>query len=757
MIVVAKNKSDKPCTQEIYQQEARIGLAWKPIIKQTICDHHATSTFQWDSLANNMAELDQAYIYGNTRCRLCDIFVAQAATIQIHGIGGSGDIEDLLDYFLGFDWNKLKEDNRPLLLFGGFGSGKSSLLKIVASHLHRKYSERAGQFYPIYIPLRELAIHDVTNLNLALMQFLHPYGILNLQALPIPTLFLFDGFDELNLYSGADDRFNIHYDQLCSLLNYTNSHVVIAGRPLYFLGREENIPPDTPIITVEPFNNNQINAWLEKWHKLGDGTKEIPFQDLKIRGLLEVVRTPLILYMTALIYHDELREAKIYSRGEVYKHFFDHTQRGKYHKETPAHRIPKNYRDILQNIAIVIKQHGRNQEVIAWNKLSQYIQEFQEETLQSDFFEIRNITLAAHFFSTRMLENKRHVEFVHKSFREYLVAEKIVGFLVTNSHNKTKFDWIGWYALGRLFPSQEEISFVEDLLGELTIKQLHDIHDSISKCTFPLTGSGHFKTLLNGLPPIAEVNAAHYRSINLAGLAYLVRHKIFIILKAKMLTGEIRQENLKRRASSVPLTYLYHLFHSTPGTHKGAYRAHWETIVHNIKDPYVFTGEILGVNLKGLALSTGKLNAQLVRSDLTASLLSNLEITASKIRMCDCEGLEIVGCNITDTVFSSVNLGEAECIASIYNKCIFRGIAMCNMRFERVTFIDCIFENCRLCGTIIESGSFTSVEFNYNNFEGARINTSFHDCTFTDNSWQNISIDSNTLFSNCKGKFPSQT
>ena len=215
----------------------------------------------------------------------------------------------------------------PLILLGRPGSGKSVLTKMLAARLP------SSDFLPVRVELRqvpaeadlqdqiEFAVRSVTGERVSWPKFVESGN----GALPVVML---DGFDELLQATGT-----AHIDFLLRVQAFQEREADLA-RPLAVIVASRiavmdhaRIPRGAVTVRLEPFDNDQITAWLEVWERFNAAP-------LATRGMLplpanlaltykELAEQPLLLLMLALYDADanalqrrsaELGQTELYGR-----------------------------------------------------------------------------------------------------------------------------------------------------------------------------------------------------------------------------------------------------------------------------------------------------------------------------------------------------------------------------------------------------------------------------------------------------------
>lgn len=392
-------------------------------------------------LQKSMSELGNTSVYGEGI--LANLFVEPSLTVTLPRESGKSDIITgpaikILNDFVSSPQEDWGCRNEPVLLFGEFGSGKSSLLKMFAVSMVQDETKPM----PIYIPLSEILIYSTSCLTDAIHKYLKSkYNIHNFGEFisDLPLCWLFDGFDELNLYNEQDTWVVARYRELEQFAQKKNSKVIISSRPIMFLGNLDNIPKNTPRIDISLFSDDKIDEWITLWKKISKyRNSNLSLDGLKSRELIDVARNPMILFMIATIFDNEMKVERPYLRSEVYKFFIDSTEKGKYIKDKDIKYKSKtlpNYRRFLQEIAFLIFRYGSSG-LISQVDLQKRLPETGIVTKMISDRKIRSILIGHFFQETISNDNKKYVEFTHQSLREYLVIEKFIKMLTLSTEKK---------------------------------------------------------------------------------------------------------------------------------------------------------------------------------------------------------------------------------------------------------------------------------------------------------------------------------
>ena len=270
------------------------GLYRKGLDRPIIAAGEVPSGFVIPSLA-------EAYV--NPRYRVAE--VTRSARLDLESWWADLPVRDDLQSFLIGYLTSVGATERPLVVLGQPGSGKSLLTKIVAARLPE------SDFLVVRVALRDVpadadlqsqiehAIRDCTGENLTWPALARSRG----DALPVVLL---DGFDELLQASGIGQT-----DYLEQVVRFQEREAD-QGRPVAVLvttrtavADRARIPADGAVaVRLEPFSDDQVSRWLGIWNARNGG-------HLAERGLAplpaavalrqrDLASQPLLLLMLAL-------------------------------------------------------------------------------------------------------------------------------------------------------------------------------------------------------------------------------------------------------------------------------------------------------------------------------------------------------------------------------------------------------------------------------------------------------------------------
>lgn len=369
------------------------------------------------------------------------------------------------------EWrSKFAEQKAPLVLFGDYGSGKSSLLKVLASELSADDLTPT----PIFVPLKEAVLRSHQSLRESLVAYVETHlgaRLGNEDWLERPKIWILDGFDELSIRFQEEHNLLLRLMEDIGQLSLIRTNLVIlSSRQMLFLKGQRQLPKQSRIFRVEGFGSKQVETWVGRWRALPQHTGTIlSVEQLELRRMRNEAGNPLVLYMLARLIDTELAEQRPYLRAEIFRAFITSTSGGRFEpKSEPEHQpVKEKFEEILREIARVIFLHGSNDLV----SLEVLRKEFRGTDMEGAMMLLQtrpHLLLVGHFFRSRQVNDATvgsgddHIEFCHLSFREFLVADGLLRlFLSADEEN---------FPIGELLDfsfrplGDAELGFLEELI-----------------------------------------------------------------------------------------------------------------------------------------------------------------------------------------------------------------------------------------------------------------------------------------------------
>jgi uncharacterized protein YjbI with pentapeptide repeats len=349
-----------------------------------------------------------------------------------------------------------EKKGQVLFIQGGPGRGKSVFCRMFADKVRREWS-------PIWIPLL-IRLRDVQNfaqdfdktLEDAIgTDFTKDAGWLTDRNTRF--LFFLDGFDELLLERGTSGGLQQFLDQVglfqrrCAENSERGHRVIITGRPLALYGVERLMPLNLERVEIAPMAAEIQQQWLLNWAKLAGSEKTQQFQAFLQnqqcpKQVKSLASEPLLLYLLASLHRDGiLQESQLTGddpvavRIQIYQKALEwvltrqRSDNGADLNPKITGLDPEDLRTILAEAGLCVVQSGGESAAIALIEERLTDDEGAKQLLvqakqNADQHPLKNALAAFYLKSTEGSENQ--IEFFHKSFGEFLCAERMVEALV---------------------------------------------------------------------------------------------------------------------------------------------------------------------------------------------------------------------------------------------------------------------------------------------------------------------------------------
>lgn len=236
------------------------------------------------------------------------------------------------------------ETSKIVIVRGDFGHGKSLTAKMLALGWARDALEMLKPSTSVPFPLfircgQDMVAHTVKPadaIRTALQRQARELGYdrsvedraHNPPLQSEAVHYILDGLDEIAL--GSTEVESLFAD-LNRMLGERQKAIVFSRKGV--VPMLEKLPKGTSILDVEPFTEAQIKDWLARWNILSEGDM-VDHTLLEPRGLAELARTPILLFMIAMTWS---KETGIANRAELYERFLMQVARGKCEHDAEVH------------------------------------------------------------------------------------------------------------------------------------------------------------------------------------------------------------------------------------------------------------------------------------------------------------------------------------------------------------------------------------------------------------------------------------
>jgi HEAT repeat protein/energy-coupling factor transporter ATP-binding protein EcfA2 len=362
-----------------------------------------------------------------------------------------------------------KNQGKKSVILGSPGSGKTTLMSYFAVVIAEGQSNLLGlsgeiDWLPILIKMRDYARYD----NLSILEYYQQFCQNSLHTKDLPqgffehwledgrVLILLDGLDEI---VNEGKRYEIVQKIECFLGKYEKNRVIVTSRPAGYR-RDFFKAAEFPHYWLQPFDHEKINEFIDNWYdsRTPDQTDAKSRKDSIRRALtnnprLQMLATnPLLLTIIVLIhlYQAELpRERyKLYERAvQTLLVTWDTTNKQLENSSKLEYLKNDDWENLMQDLAYWIHSHsegitGNESEgtLIDRDELLRFLGDYIKKTKGIDFSKAKKEgERFIEFLRDRAgLLNEQGQDcyaFVHKTFQEYLCAQKIQREMEENSYD----------------------------------------------------------------------------------------------------------------------------------------------------------------------------------------------------------------------------------------------------------------------------------------------------------------------------------
>ncbi|MDX8149007.1 AAA family ATPase [Lentzea sp. BCCO 10_0061] len=427
----------------------------------------------------------------------------------------STNVREDLDTFLAAHLAGPDSTERPLLVLGNPGAGKSLLMDVLAARLP------SNRFAVVTVQLRKVRAQDriQAQIEAALREVLSKrvdWGELADECDDdITPVVLLDGFDELIQASGAHQSTYLQLVQEFQELQADRGRpvaVVVTSRVL--VANRAAIAAGTPMVMLEEFDDDRIDRWLDAWNTTNIQTSGFrPTKRENLGQQVELARQPLLLMMLIIYEADPSTpslDSQNLSNAELYRRLIDSFVLRQVSEKNavplPREIINKRAEESWWRLGIAaFAMFNRGHQYVTAAELNQDLEVFapseaaQRNTLDAPVDEADRTVENFFFIHSPTLKdednrlNRRTYEFLHATFGEYLIADVTMKLLV---------QMVAARALPTANPYQRKTPPDDSLLYGLTSHQAFVKRDPIiqfAKGLFDALSTENKKTLLDVL------------------------------------------------------------------------------------------------------------------------------------------------------------------------------------------------------------------------------------------------------------------
>jgi uncharacterized protein YjbI with pentapeptide repeats len=569
-----------------------------------------------------------------------------------------------------------RNQNKVIFIQGEPGRGKSVFCRILADWVRR-------ELHPIWTPIL-IRLQGINNLRFQYIlqsKNIIPNIFSNIDSTwsndkNTRFLFLLDGFDELVLERGEQglEEFFVHIEQF---QKNTHHQFLVTGRTLALQNIERQLKSlDLERVQIQPMDEKLQKQWLQKWAKqVGEEKKDAFWQFLQQESLknvrTELAREPLLLYLLAAMHRDghlsedkfkdtQGIEAKITLYQECLRWVLEEQRQNNLNQRL-TNLETAGLQRILTEAALCVVQSGRG--FAAVSSIKKRIDKDQDQEAadllksargQSEAEKLNNALLT---FFIHPASDRGSVEFVHKSFSEFLFAMRLQqGLEQAVELEEQQGDWLIYDLLGYGALTRE---IVEYLMGLLTIHPINGEGRQNKEFLVQLFqrlesfylrwSDGEF---IDTVPPTLPQEKMLQLQEQLPTKSKLGQRQVDIYTGLNVLILLLELHRYARSRDELKDKITFHLC----GKDEDFDRERFFRLISysNCLSVFAFL-QIVGFFLSDANLS----GAHLSRADLSLAFLSDADLSGADLSGADLSDADLSGADLSDADLSDADLSDA--------------------------------------------------------------------------------------------------
>ena len=266
-------------------------------------------------------------------------------------------------------------------------------------------------------------------------------------------LFLLDGFDELLLEGRASGGLKEFVEQVEMFGRASHHRFLVTGRPLALQGIDRLLSQTKSLerVAIEPMDDSIRQTWLDKW-AVKVGTQEASEFQQFLQSCPEEIqdnlaREPLLLYLLGRMHREQRLNVQMFTEAQeeikAKIRIYDESVKWVLDKQRQDENLrlagleSEDLRRFMTEAALCVVQSGNESAKVAMlearlkdsnDPVAKLIQKAREQPPLAKESEkkVLNNLLTAFYIKPASGDKGGSVEFTHKSFGEFLFAERLV-------------------------------------------------------------------------------------------------------------------------------------------------------------------------------------------------------------------------------------------------------------------------------------------------------------------------------------------
>ncbi|NET48283.1 MAG: NACHT domain-containing protein [Merismopedia sp. SIO2A8] len=419
-----------------------------------------------DAYGQTIDQLPQKQVFDESNPKVC--FANIYVRLEVQPLTQEGEIQKGAAPICSHEWTRqileqpVDRTRKVMFIQGEAGRGKSVFCRMVAAWVRQEFGDA-------FIPLR-IRLRDVRTLANNLTETLEDCPDLEqvkfvrgesdwLADKNTRFLIILDGFDELLLEGRATGGLKDFLQQVTDFQRRSHHQLLVTGRPLALQGIDRLITQNKDLerVRLEPMGDALREQWLSKWAILfGTGivTTFRQFLTACPKDITDTLaREPLLLYLLARLNREGHLTSDLFAEGtagsnseadpetqaklRIYRESVNwvlEKQRQEQNLRLSGLEDLDDLREVLQEAALCVVQSGNETARLEMvkqrfkdtsNPIANLLKQAQATTGQSEDKALNNF-LTTFYLKPGEGDKGGSVEFAHKSFGEYLFAERLI-------------------------------------------------------------------------------------------------------------------------------------------------------------------------------------------------------------------------------------------------------------------------------------------------------------------------------------------
>lgn len=648
-------------------------------------------------------------------------------SLRNNHVGKPKKVVDTTEYI----WSWYAQQNNLLLfLCGEPGSGKSSLLKTIAS------TKSNPEGLTLFINLYQISFSNRSSALETIEKYIdRRYPWFFDTSIEGKRLLILDGLDEIRnrVYESAEEL--VQELEICNW--QISCAIIISGRTQIIKKSIKNVVGEVLEILPLFLDDSEIGKILsdcsdEKmllmedlriicWRKLNlvfNLTQDMPLLNDTFN---ELSKSPLLLYLIVwTLKNEQITFDQINCTAELYEIVFRHVYTREYNHNSPEtiYFNPidfEEYHEILHYLGACA--YRNNSRAVPIESIYDYCKIMNKESLCEKWIQLHstdNPSKLVLLFFLREQQNKidwqsTEIEFIHKTFYEYLAAAAILEILIKTHIDNAYFEKT-FYLLSKSFLSGEILKFMFEM-----VKNEHQLNNnqSININFFSEIISKIVRENYNTFYPLEIVD--NLKDKNLCeGVIY---NSYTMLIK----TYEENVRNLVELITKNEVNIKLNLANSN---FKGVDILGWIFDNSMLQDSFFDHAKISGAffcscNLQhssfesAIADRTHFNNADLYYTNFSFAQLATADFSNSVLLETNFEFAHLEGAYFCYTTLEDVNLSSAMLVSANFDDCIFKNVDfsnadltnadLTNVKILCANWNNCIMENAKLSGVRLKN------------------------------------------------------